>query len=64
MWKYVMGLVQKTTEKTSEEKFKNPVKLDTRELDFILEKLQTAQYIGHEFEMFYNVWVKLNNMKK
>ena len=59
-----MGLVQKTIEKTSEEKFKNPVKLDTREIDFILEKLQTAQYIGHEFEMFYNVWVKLNNMKK
>jgi len=63
MWKKVMGLVQKTTESKTEEKFKNPVNLDEREIGFILDKLQTAQYIGHEFETFYNVWVKLNNMK-
>ena len=32
-----------------------------KELDFILAKLRTAQYRGDEFEMFYNVWVKVNN---
>lgn len=60
-----MGLVAKTVaeSKLNQEKFKNPILLDDRELDFILDKLQTAQFIGKEFEMFYNVWVKLTNMK-
>jgi hypothetical protein len=66
MWKWFMGIVEKGNLKNNEinKKFKNPVMLDDREVDFILEKLQTAQYIGREFEMFYNVWVKLSNMKK
>jgi hypothetical protein len=66
MWKWFMGLAQKggSTTEDVRGKFKNPVLLDDREIDFILEKLQTAQYIGREFEMFYNVWVKLSNMKK
>lgn len=61
-----MGIVNKGSTEGSEvnKKFKNPVTLDDREIEFILEKLQTAQYIGREFEMFYNVWVKLSNMKK
>ena len=65
MWKKFMGLVAKTVaeSKLNQEKFKNPILLDDRELDFILDKLQTAQFIGKEFEMFYNVWVKLTNMK-
>lgn len=59
-----MGLVTKgTTASDKQEKFKNPVMLDDREIDFILEKLQTATYFGREFETFYNVWVKLSNMK-
>jgi hypothetical protein len=66
MWKWFMGLAHKGGNTTEDvrEKFKNPVLLDDREIDFILEKLQTAQYIGREFEMFYNVWIKLSNMKK
>ena len=61
-----MGITHKgnTNTEIGKDKFKNPVMLDNRELDFILDKLQTAQYIGKEFEMFYNVWVKLSNMKK
>lgn len=57
-----MGLVNKGTT-VNNEKFKNPVTLDDREIDFILEKLQTATYFGREFETFYNVWIKLSNMK-
>ena len=29
------------------------------ELEFLLAKLRTATYKGDEFEMFYNVWVKI-----
>lgn len=36
-------------------------KLLEQDLIFILEKLKLATYIGHEFESFYNVWVKLSN---
>lgn len=61
-----MGIVNKGINNNEQvnDKFKNPVMLDDREVEFILEKLQSAQYIGREFEMFYNVWVKLSNMKK
>lgn len=58
-----MGIVKAGNGIAEKEKFKNPILLDDKELDFILEKLQTAQYIGREFEMFYNVWVKITNMK-
>lgn len=66
MWKWFMGIVNKGINSNEQvnDKFKNPVMLDDREVEFILEKLQSAQYIGREFEMFYNVWVKLSNMKK
>ena len=30
------------------------------ELKFLLSKLRTATYTGHEFEMFYNIWVKIS----
>lgn len=33
------------------------------EIDFILSKLRTATFKGEEFETFYNVWVKLSNIK-
>lgn len=61
-----MGIVNKGINSNEQvnDKFKNPVMLDDHEVEFILEKLQSAQYIGREFEMFYNVWVKLSNMKK
>jgi phosphoribosylformylglycinamidine (FGAM) synthase-like enzyme len=37
--------------------------LTDQELNFILAKLRTATYTGAEFEMFYNVWVKLMQNK-
>ena len=37
--------------------------LTDQELDFLLAKLRTATYTGAEFEMFYNVWVKLTQNK-
>lgn len=58
-----MGIVTKGNINTNDGKFKNPVALDDKEIDFILEKLQTATYFGREFETFYNVWIKLSNMK-
>lgn len=32
------------------------------ELEFLLAKLRTATYKGEEFEMFYNVWVKITDL--
>jgi len=51
-----MGLLdkKKVVEPTQEESF------TSEELRFILEKLRTASYIGHEFEMFYRIWVKIS----
>lgn len=34
--------------------------LSIEELKFLLSKLRTATYTGHEFEMFYNIWVKIS----
>ena len=36
--------------------------LTKQELEFILNKLRTSEYKGHEFERFYVIWVKLNSM--
>lgn len=36
--------------------------LTKQELEFILNKLRSSEYKGHEFERFYVVWVKLNSM--
>jgi len=38
--------------------------LDNAEIDFILAKLRLATYKGEEFETFYNVYVKLTDLKK
>lgn len=39
-------------------------KLTAEEVKFVLEKLKSANYTGHEFEQFYQVWVKLvTNLK-
>jgi len=62
-----MGIIDKTAiqnKSNKAEAFENPVTLDNSEVDFILEKLQTATYLGKEFETFYKVWIKLTNMKK
>lgn len=34
--------------------------LSIEELKFLLSKLRTATYTGHEFETFYNIWVKIS----
>jgi len=38
--------------------------LSKKELEFVLRKLQDANYKGHEFEMFYTTWVKLTEKLK
>lgn len=59
IFKWVMGIIQK--QQNNEQSFKNPIELNEEELKFILTKLRMATYKGDEFEMFYNVWVKLTN---
>ena len=61
-----MGLVAEGKIKSEKEqpKFENPIDLSKKEVDFLLEKLQSAQYIGYEFEQFFNVWKKLDNYRK
>lgn len=55
-----MGLSTQLQNKNKKD-FENPVELNKTELEFILAKLRMATYKGEEFEMFYNVWVKLSN---
>lgn len=57
-----MAIIQtnKNTD-TKKSSFNNPIELDKSELKFLLEKMRTATYTGDEFEMFYNIWVKLTN---
>ena len=55
-----MGLVDKVREQDN--KGSKP-KLTNSEIDFILNKLRTATFLGEEFEQFYNIWVKLSEMK-
>lgn len=51
-----MGLIDriKPQQKTESEG------LSIEELKFLLSKLRTATYTGNEFEMFYNIWVKIS----
>jgi len=55
-----MGLVDKGALAGRQDK----VALTNEEIDFILDKLRTATFIGEEFQQFYNVWVKLTELKK
>lgn len=54
-----MGLLDKV--KTSDSNGSKKVDLDTQELKFILAKLRTAEYKGTEFELFYQVFTKIQN---
>lgn len=38
--------------------------LTVDEINFILTKLRSANYIGSEFEYFSNIWIKLTKMKE
>lgn len=55
-----MGLVDKSALTSRQDK----AVLSEEEIDFILDKLRTATFIGEEFQQFYNVWVKLTELKK
>lgn len=58
--KLVMGLVEKVQ---AQQKAPAQPELTAKEIDFILNKLRTATFLGEEFEQFYNIWVKLTEMK-
>ena len=36
--------------------------LTAQELDFILKKLRSADYKGHEFETFFKIWTKVSSI--
>jgi len=50
-----MGLISKVRKKENDKEFSK------QEVEFMLAKLRSATYRGDEFEMFYNVWVKLTD---
>lgn len=52
-----MGLIDKIRPQQKQEEAEG---LTAEELKFLLLKLRTATYTGHEFEMFYNIWVKIS----
>ena len=58
--KLVMGLVEKVQ---AQQKAPSNTQLTDKEIDFILNKLRSATFLGEEFEQFYNIWVKLTEMK-
>lgn len=51
-----MGLIDKIKPQPKQE----VEGLTVEELKFLLSKLRTATYLGHEFETFYNIWVKIS----
>ena len=51
-----MGLIDKIRPQQRQEEVEG---LTAEELKFLLSKLRTATYTGHEFETFYNIWVKV-----
>lgn len=58
-----MGLANKAKLAIEEKKDTENI-LSDQEIDFILTKLRTADFKGTEFEMFYNIWVKLSSFKE
>ena len=54
-----MGLFDKISSTKTNDVDKNL--FDENELRFLLMKMRTATYTGNEFEMFYNIWVKITN---
>jgi len=48
--------------KVSKEKVSKELSLTTEELDFILKKLRSADYKGHEFETFFKIWTKVSSI--
>ncbi len=51
-----MGLLDKINLSSKQEEVNS---FTAEEYKFVLSKLRSATYTGHEFETFYNVWVKV-----
>ena len=51
-----MGLLDKILPQQTQEEVES---FTPEELKFLLLKLRSATYTGHEFETFYNIWVKV-----
>lgn len=51
-----MGLLNKITPQPKQEEVNS---FTAEECKFLLLKLRSATYTGHEFETFYNIWVKI-----
>lgn len=54
--KVIMGLLDKVIPQLKQEEVNS---FTVEEYKFLLSKLRSATYTGHEFETFYNVWVKV-----
>lgn len=52
-----MGLIDKIIPQPKQEEVES---FTAEELKFLLSKLRSATYLGHEFETFYNIWVKIS----
>jgi hypothetical protein len=52
-----MGLLDKINPQPKQEEVSG---FTAEEYKFILLKLRSATYTGHEFEMFYSIWVKVS----
>ncbi len=55
--KVIMGLLDKITPSPKQEEVQG---FTAEECKFLLSKLRSATYTGHEFETFYNIWVKVS----
>jgi hypothetical protein len=51
-----MGLIDRMKPQSKQEEVES---FTSEELKFLLLKLRSATYTGHEFETFYNIWVKV-----
>jgi hypothetical protein len=54
--KVIMGLIDRMKPQSKQEEVES---FTSEELKFLLLKLRSATYTGHEFETFYNIWVKV-----
>ncbi|QQO91896.1 hypothetical protein immuto35A_216 [Flavobacterium phage vB_FspM_immuto_3-5A] len=52
-----MGLIDKIIPQQKQQEVES---FTPEELKFLLSKLRSATYTGHEFETFYNIWVKIS----
>jgi hypothetical protein len=52
-----MGLIDKIIPQQKQQEVES---FTPEELRFLLSKLRSATYTGHEFETFYNIWVKVS----